>query len=84
MVLTKNQETCSIVGGAKEDSHGNGGVEGSDEEIPSDSEEETSEQDFNAVTSDQSEEEEKEESTVARKRLKRKRKRPDWVSKLVA
>ena len=80
VILTNNKETCSIVGGAKEDGHGNGGMEGSDEEIPSDSEEETSEQDDNDVTSDQSEEEEKEESTVVRKRLKRKRKRPDWVS----
>ena len=82
MILTKNNETCSIVGGAKEGSHGNGSVEGSDEEIPSDSEEEMPEQDVNDVTSDQTEEEEeKEESTVVRKRLKRKRKRPDWVSK---
>ena len=83
MILTKNKETCSIVGGAKEGSRGNDGMEGSDEEIPSDSEEEMPEQDVNDVTSDQSEEEEKEESTVVRKRLKRKRKRPDWVRKLL-
>ena len=76
----KNKETCSIVGGgAKEGSHGNS-VDGSDEEIPSDSEEEMPEQDINDVISDQSEDG-KEESTVVRKRLKRKRKRPDWVSK---
>ena len=82
IILTKNKETCSIVGGANEGSHGNG-VEDSDEEIPSDSEEETPEQDVDDVISDQSEEEGKEPSTVTRKRLKRKRKRPDWVSNVL-
>ena len=81
IILTKNKETCSIVGGANEGSHGNG-VEDSDEEIPSDSEEETPEQDVDDVISDQSEEG-KEPSTVTRKRLKRKRKRPDWVSNVL-
>lgn len=78
----KNKETCLIVGGAKEGSHGNNTEgSGSDEEIPSDSEEETQEleQDGDDVISDQSEDEGKEHSTVSRKQLKRKRKRPDWV-----
>jgi hypothetical protein len=74
----KNEETCSIVGGAQEGSRGNS-AEDSDEEIPSDSEEELPEQDVNDVISDQSEEDGKDES---RKRLKRKRKRPDWVNKI--
>ena len=80
MILAKNKETSSVVGGAKEGSHGNS-VDGSvsDEEIPSDSEEET-EKDVGDVISDQSEEEENEQSAITRKRLKRKRKRPDWVS----
>ena len=72
----KNKETCSIAGGAKDGSHGNS-EEGSDEEIPSDSEEEMKEQDG---ISDQSEEEGQEYINITRKRLKRKRKRPDWVN----
>ena len=79
MILMKNKETCSIVGGAKEGSHGNS-EEDSDEEIPSDSEEETQEQDVHDAINDQSEEEGLEHSIITRKRLKRKRKRPDWVN----
>ena len=72
----RNKETRSIVGGAKEGSQGNE-EEGSDEEIPSDSEDEAKDPDD--VISDQSEDEGKDHSTATRKRLKRKRRHPEWV-----
>ena len=79
MVFLKNKETCSIVSGAND--HGNSDDD-SNEEIPSDfdDEEQTPQNSGDDEISSQSDNEEKEISTRTAKRLKRKRKRPDWVN----
>ena len=73
LVLLKNKETHSIVGGASKGSHSNG-EDNSNEEIPSDSEDEQATR--NGTIGSESGSKDEEISTVA---VKRKRKRPDWV-----
>lgn len=73
LVLLKNKETHSIVGGASEDNHSNN-KDNSDEEISSGSED--GQAAIDGTISSESESEDKEISTTT---SKRKRKRPDWV-----
>ena len=75
IIFTKNEETQSLVcRGVEESSHVRDEAN-SDEEIASDSEDDTRE---NSLSETQSEEQDS--SVAVKERLQRKRKRPGWVN----